>query len=77
MGNPEEQGLNIGYDDGLNGDQGIIVGTDIWAKGEVLERARNVALFVYADTPQGFRCAQFIRITPAGLSPALEMLPRN
>jgi hypothetical protein len=68
--------INTSYDDGLNWDQGTIVGTDIWAQGDMVEVAPDVVLFVYMDTRQGFLRGQFIRVTPHGLEPVIDMLPK-
>jgi hypothetical protein len=53
------------------------VGTDIWAMGDMVEVAPKVVLFVYMDTQQGFLRGQFIRVTPQGLEPVIEMLPKG
>ena len=67
--------INTSLDDGLNWDQGTIVGSDIWAMGDMVEVTPGVVFFAYMDSQRSFLRAQFIRVMPGGLEPVIEMLP--
>ena len=50
------------------------IDTEVWAMGGMYEVAPDLVLWVYGSGASQLR-AQFLRITPEGVEPALEMLP--
>ena len=52
------------------------IDTEPWAMGGMYEVAPDVVLWVYGSGAEQLR-AQFIRITPTGVEPALKMLPAH
>jgi len=59
-------------DDGMTWDDGgggTYLDTSIWAMGSLVEVEPNVVLFIYMDSWNNKLRAQFIRVTPAGVSP--------
>ena len=50
------------------------IDTELWAMGGMYEVAPDVVMWIYGSGADKLR-AQFIRITPGGVEPALEMLP--
>jgi hypothetical protein len=66
-------------DDGMTWDDGgggTYIDTSIWAMGSLIEVEPNLVLHIYMDSWQGLARAQFIRVTPEGLMPARDMLPK-
>ena len=68
-------GVQVSYDDAMTW-HGQRVDTAIWAQGHMIEIAPDLVLFApQANYSDPFVRMQFLRVTPQGLEPALELLP--
>ena len=68
-------GLHVSRDDGMTWSH-YQIGTDIWVGGSMYEVAPDVVMWVHGDSWESSARAEFIRITPTGIEPAREFLPK-